>query len=122
MGAPGYTRFCENGHIVEVVMHHEISPYGYMSDAEIPPCVCGSKKFRILTEWGDPDYHDNGGDGPVPDKVIGTDEFVSDRKVTVVVNKDTQNERKVTGNLVVEVDRYDVSKLFEEELEFEEDK
>ena len=111
MGAPGYTRFCENGHIVEVVMHHEISSYGYFGEKG-PPCICGSKNFRSVTEWGDSDYHDNDGDGPVPDKVIGTDGFVSDQKATIVVGDGMGGEIRETGKLVVKVDKYDLSELF----------
>jgi hypothetical protein len=134
MGALGYTMFCENGHIVDIVQHHEISQYDEsqmycpvhgcapMFDGDgddcctcikRSPCLCGSENFREVCEWGDPDYQDNDGAGPVSREPIGKDEFVSDRQATVVVFE-MGEERCVTGKLVVEIEKYDVTKLFEE--------
>lgn len=112
MGAPGYTTFCENGHIVEIVGHHEISEYDmcemYGELCERPPCVCGSKEFRQVEEWGDTDYHDNDGDGPVPSAPIDQEELASKEIATVV----TESGQRVTGRRVVKMGVYDVSKLF----------
>jgi len=130
MGAPGYTVFCENGHVVDIVGHHEISQhdasemycpvhgFGGSSEGECSCvkrqcCICGSNNFRQITEWGDPDYLDNDGAGPVPFKSIGQDGFASDKEAVVI----TKDGERVTGKLVVTVNKYDVSRLFEEEDE-----
>jgi hypothetical protein len=113
MGAPGYTRFCENGHIVEVVMHHGISEYDCILNEELPPCkICGSKKSESVMEWGNSDYLDNHGAGPVPLNPIGQDTYVSDMEATIVVGDGMGGEIRQTGKLVVTVDKYDVSNLF----------
>ena len=134
MGAPGYTVFCENGHVVDVVGHHEISQYDELvmccpvhgfggspedecSCVKRPRCICGSNNFRQITEWGDPDYLDNEGAGPVPLVSIGKEQFVSDREATIVVGDGMGGEIRQTGKLVVTVDKYDVNKLFKEQDE-----
>lgn len=54
MGAPGYTVFCKQGHIVKSVPHHCID------STPVVRCErCGTKLFAIVTEWGDPDYHED---------------------------------------------------------------
>ncbi len=51
MGAPGYTEFCRNGHIVKDVPHH------YIDYREIGECpYCGSIVFTTVFEWLDKDY------------------------------------------------------------------
>lgn len=54
MGAPGYTCFCKNGHIVKTVGHHCID------DDIINTCpYCKATKFVTLIEWPDEDYGNN---------------------------------------------------------------
>lgn len=62
MGAPGYTTFCKNGHIVDSVLHHCISI------KEPRKCgYCGSTELVIEMEWGDSDY----GTHSIPYEPIG---------------------------------------------------
>ena len=86
MGAPGYTTFCRNGHIVEVVPHHCISMN------TVRKCqYCGATEFTTQIEWGDPDYvHE------VPYKPIRSE----------WVEKD---DEQFQGKLRVDI--YDVSKV-----------
>jgi hypothetical protein len=51
MGAPGWTSFCKNGHIVEICAHHEI-----IMDQKFDCLICGATVIGIQIEWGDPDY------------------------------------------------------------------
>jgi hypothetical protein len=51
MGAPGWTSFCRNGHIVEVCAHHEI-----IFDEKNTCDICGADVIGSQTEWGDEDY------------------------------------------------------------------
>lgn len=54
MGAPGYTCFCKNGHIVKTVGHHCID------DDAVKVCpFCKATKFITLIEWPDEDYGTN---------------------------------------------------------------
>lgn len=130
MGALGYTLFCENGHIVDVVGHNEMSKYDescfycpvhscgpiFDSDGDgdvctckkRPPCACGSTNFRNECEWGDERYEPHDG-FLVPYEPIAEDEVVSDTIATVVTM-----EGRVMGKLVVTVSKYDVDALFEE--------
>jgi len=51
MGAPGYTVFCKNGHIVENVPHH------YISFNTVRKCpYCGAVEFTTQCEWPDDGY------------------------------------------------------------------
>ena len=64
MGAPGYTVFCKNGHIVESIPHHCIST------EDIEKCQhCGSTELATIMEWGDDDY----GPHEVPYEPIGSE-------------------------------------------------
>jgi hypothetical protein len=64
MGAPGWTSFCANGHIVEVCPHH-----GIIFDEKTICDLCGAEVVTVQTEWGDDDY----GPHMVPDEPIGHD-------------------------------------------------
>jgi hypothetical protein len=99
MGSLGYTVFCENGHIVESTGHHEM-----VFENETECGICGSTNLRTITEWGDPDYETL----LVPLDPIRKESVVTTRKATVR----TDNGVDVTGNLVMDVDIYDVSELF----------
>lgn len=68
MGAPGYTEFCKNGHIVKEVMHHCID------FKEITECPwCGAREFKTIFEWLDKDYW--GDEILVPEEPIGHEWF-----------------------------------------------
>jgi hypothetical protein len=90
MGAPAYTAFCENGHIVRSM------PDDCISDDEITECdLCHSKKFVILTEWPDKHYFPRG-DIIVPRQPL--------RKEWIEVDNDHIKGR-------VNVDIYDTSRV-----------
>ncbi len=90
MGAPGYTVFCENGHIVKSVIHHCID------DREIDFCkFCSSDKFHTEVEWGDPDY----GESVIPSEPI---DFIPVKMINGKTGK-VYHESKVFV--------YDVSKI-----------
>lgn len=90
MGAPGYTVFCKEGHIVKSVLHHCIDP------TPVRKCErCGAKLFAIITEWGDLEYHEDV-NFPVPLKPVSYDWYK--------VNNDN-----IKGE--VRTPRYDVSKV-----------
>jgi hypothetical protein len=97
MGAPGYTTFCENGHIVKSVMHHEIN------DEEVKECQrCSSKKFYTQFEWGDDDYKQLVSMEPKKyEEILGKElmDFV------------TEKGDKVKGYLVLKIPVFDISKL-----------
>ena len=91
MGAPGWTSFCENGHIIEECQHHQII------DDQMNICeICNSPIIGIETEWGDSDY------GPfnVPETPIGFD--------TVEVKESSKYGVKT---FPMKIPIYDVSKL-----------
>lgn len=90
MGAPGYTTFCSNGHIVLDIAHHEVC-----MDEPTECDWCGSKELRTEIEWGDDDYQQEPFLVPY-DPVDG--EW-----------RDVHNDR-IRGQ--VRVDIYDVSRLF----------
>ena len=87
MRAQGYTTFCKNGHIVEVVPHHCIS---FDTVRKCP--YCGAIEFTTQFEWRDDDY----GPHSIPYMPIRT-EWVE------------RNDEHFKGSQKVEV--YDVSKV-----------
>ncbi len=94
MGAPGYTTFCKNGHIVDSVPHHCIS------NLTVRKCqYCGAIEFTTQMEWGDDDY----GPPKIPYKSIRlewverNDEFFQGRqKVEVFDVSKVENWSKPT--------------------------
>ena len=94
MGAPGWTSFCEKGHIVEVCPHHCIE------DEPLTECgVCGSPVIGTDFEWGDPDYVPH----EVPEKPIGKEELRNTHTCP--------HCKKAFTTSAGTVDVYDVSKL-----------
>jgi len=102
MGSPGYVVFCHKGHIVESCGHHEM----IVDEAKFCD-VCGSCEFKSVMEWGDPDYNDNEGSGLVPFDPIGKEKFLTDQDVEVDIDG-----VRILGKLVIEVNVYDVTRLF----------
>lgn len=90
MGAPGWTSFCTNGHIVEVCPHH-----GMIFDPKTVCAFCGAKIVCTETEWGDEDYGH-----AVPYKPIGEDTA----EITTVSKYGRKTE-------IVKIPVYDVSKF-----------
>lgn len=91
MGAPGWTSFCRNGHIVQTCGHGEIA----MNEDE--KCgLCGEEVVGSVTEWGDEDY----GPPAVPCEPIGADEII-------LVRKSKYGEKTDTFKAKI----YDVSRL-----------
>jgi len=95
MGAPGYTVFCRNGHIVKHVEHH------YIDDTTIEKCkYCGSKEFYTEIEWGDPDYGNS---------IIPTDPLHNDISFIEDPTPMGLGVELIEGSIRVKV--YDVSKV-----------
>lgn len=93
MGAPGWTSFCSNGHIVEVCPHHCII------DNEIEECpVCGSKEVAADIEWPDLEYEHE-----VPAEPIKTEERFLENKCEC---------GKTVKIKIGDVQVFDVSRLF----------
>jgi len=79
MGAPAQTYFCENGHIVDDCPHHDVTYF--MGD--LPPCPhCGSTHIRMVCEWHDPDYWD---DGNMDKEVSHTPIRYEEKEITIRV-------------------------------------
>jgi DNA-directed RNA polymerase subunit RPC12/RpoP len=85
MGAPGYTVFCRNGHIAQVVMHHEVSKYN------VRRCrYCGSTEFTApQLEWDS-----NSFESEVPREPLGYTYIGEDRVYIFDVSMVTKWERR----------------------------
>ena len=96
MGAPGWTSFCIQGHIVECCPHH-----GIIDEPQTVCGICGSKEVKEAFEWPDEDYEQC-----VPTEPIRSEEIFREVKCSHCegVNKIPMGQ----------VDIYDVSKLFSE--------
>ena len=97
MGAPGYTEFCENGHIVKLVGHHEIND----DEVEVCPC-CNSSKFYTQNEWGDTDYHQF-----VPTKPKKTEKIAGTKLMDFI----TPDGLELRGYPIYDTPVYDISRL-----------
>ena len=91
MGAPGWTSFCRNGHIVEVCGHHQI-----IFDDKRVCDICGADVIGSCIEWGDSDY----GPHEVP--------YTPSRQEPMKITREYKGHIK---ELAAKVDIYDVSKL-----------
>jgi hypothetical protein len=99
MGAPGYVAFCDNGHMVKAVGHHEIN------DTEVDECdICHSKRFVTLTEWPDEDYYPDGNTivpvEPIRQEWIEVDNAHIKGKVNIDVFDVSKVPEKLWGNRV----------------------
>ena len=90
MGAPGFTEFCRNGHIIKSIPHHYID----ISEDTTKCPFCDANEFAIVIEWLDEDHW--GSEISVPKNPIGY-EWVN-----------VNNERFVGKQ---KIDIYDVSRL-----------
>lgn len=99
MGAPSWTSFCANGHIVESCAPHEII------DRELEQCICGAKAIGTVIEWGDDDDDYDYGPSPVPTQPL--------RYETIKTMVECEHCHKQTTAYETNQAVYDVSKLID---------
>jgi len=98
MSKPATDWFCENGHHVGSAGHGEYGEYDISKPQ--PPCTyCGSSCFRLITEWNDCDYWEDG----------DIDQVVNHTPVDLI---DVPKKDHFGNDYFVQVEVYDVSKLF----------